>query len=334
MENSFFILSNKRDVVLTRLHFCTWDLAPQKTSMELGIEIAPPFSASSELEDLKIYFCAPWLNNKCQIKSLHDRFEDNGNCRFIFNETLDEFSPIDRDTRNGILLHFSCGRSIAVLPADFSIEESKLIFYVTKTQKIPVDVPLYIRVLIKTNRETFALIKNGITQKNYIFDFKINERRNLPDNIFQLKKNKYLDFCRINKVFCLHAISSDCEISFIDSQKLKNVRKLETNAFSKYLNDLQKISDNNYIITFCKDEEKSSYSFFSVFKKEIIGTPQILFAIVANIVCSLLFAIGSFRITYQNDSPWYYQLPPEYILAVVIVIVIFSFIIINRKFVK
>ena len=319
MENSFFILSegsgaSRQPITLSRVQICTWDICGENAFIELGLEIAPDNIIDSS--EYNIYFCAPWLNDSCEIISLHDRFTDSGNCRFIFNASVNDAKPINGDNRYGTHLIFSDqpNRAIAVLPITYKKDEQNGVLKLSFKNKVS-ETPSYIRILIKTKKTTLALVKNGITKQCFIFDFKINEKRNLPDYVFLLMDKKNLKYCNIQKVFCLHALPMTYEISFIDSQKLKNIRKLETKAFQKYLKEVKSIADNDYIITFSKDEEKDSFSFFSVFTRETIGTAQIMLAIATNIICSLLFAIGSFRITPNPKLAWYEQLPLEYWIA-------------------
>ena len=83
-------------------------------------------------------------------------------------------------------------------------------------------------------------------------------------------------------MFCLHAVPDNFVFSFVDSSKLKNIRKLESIAFQRYLPEIEGISKDCYNIMFLKDDNsdgKESYSLFTICTEETIGSKQIAFAI-------------------------------------------------------
>lgn len=334
MDNSFFVLcagigGEKKTIKISRLQICTWNLLHGNTFFELGIEIAP--GIIPEGQNCTIDFIAPWLMNTSKIISMHERFADNSNCRFIFNETVKSSSPIAGDNRNGTQIVFTTNtRIITILPVVHNILNNRVL-QLSFVNKAPKDSSPYIRVLIEIKQKTLAAIKKGIAKCNYIFDFKINERRNLPDFVLDTINADGLIYCDIERFFCLHVVPDSCDISFIDSQKLKNIRSLELSAFGRYLASIYKIEIRDYIITFSKDEQKESYSLFSVFTQEIIGTFQIILAIITNIVCSLLFAIGSLRVIRDPNMAWYKQIPCEYWIALSCVILLTLYVIIHRN---
>lgn len=70
---------------------------------------------------------------------------------------------------------------------------------------------------------------------------------------------------------------------------------METDSFNKYLKDIETIDKDKYMIVFLKLKGNENYSFFTTFVKEHIGNKQIIFAILANIFCSLLFAYETWK---------------------------------------
>lgn len=151
---------------------------------------------------------------------------------------------------------------------------------------------------------------------------KINETRNLPDDIYDLKSNEGLHICPIQNLFCLHSVPDDFDITFIDSSKLKNIRKLETEAFKRYLQNVKDIGKDCYNIIFLKDCNKDSYSLFTICAEETIGSKQISLAIATNIVCSLLFFVYSVRTGIESEKAWYIQTPWEGIFALLVLVVL------------
>ena len=164
-----------------------------------------------------------------------------------------------------------------------------------------------------TKLENFVLKHSGIAKTSYLYDMKINEMRNLPNQINQyLNNGKYI--CKtISSCFCMHVVPSDYHVSYTDSNKLKNIRILESEAFNRYLPQI-KSSDNEYLILFQKDKREhdqtkksivsDSYSFFTEFEKERIGNEQIIISIGVNLFCSLLIGIGMLNNQVRTDS-WY-----------------------------
>lgn len=134
-----------------------------------------------------------------------------------------------------------------------------------------------------------------------MYDIKVNEARNIPDDVFGYKQANNLTILKIQKTFCLHCVPSDYEIGFSDATKLKNVRKLEMEAFSNYLPLLKKLH-GGYNIIFLKEENENGNSFFTTFSKEYIVNKQLLIALMTNLICNLLFAIASFRNTLNTND--------------------------------
>ena len=337
MENSFFIMggvtAQSQPITISKLHICTWNMQDCNAYLELGIEIAQ--NTLSMNVDYSISFLAEWLNSDCEIISLHEKFADSDNTRFIFNETVASTSPVNGHSHNGTKISFTNKRQLMILPVSETALQNGSVVLNFKN-KAPQGVYPYIRTLIKTPLPQLAMIKKGIAQNSYVFDIKINEKRNLPAWVLDTQNQNNLQFCPIEKAFCLHAVPASYEISFIDSNKLKNVRKLEKNAFVKYLPEIKSIENDDYIITFSKSEDnnRSSYSFFSVFTQETIGSRQIISAIVINIICSLFFAFDSWRLSCFKSENWYWQVPWMGVIALFIFIIAIYKINSNRRAAK
>lgn len=313
MDNSFFILS-KQDVKISRFHICTWDIENEDSFVEIGIEFK--FS-SNEHNEASFIFVAPFLNRNSNMSCLAaNLIKDSNNSKFIFNDTIKTFSAIKGDKRNGAILSFETRNKLQILPiSDKSIAvEKKIINIKVENPKVEDDDVSYFRFLIKSDKNTLSTEKKGIAKSSLIYNVKLNEKRNLPDRVYLLTKEDY-KLCSVDSCFCFHVIPNSFIMSFTDQNKLKNTRELEVPAFREYLPELKSIKENQYIIIFNKDQKKESYSFFTIFTKETIGTKQILFAVAANILCSLLFAIASFRQTVTADVAFWKQLPFEYWLS-------------------
>lgn len=314
-DNNYYVLTeNECGISLDKFHICTWDVKGQKAFIEVGVSI--PILENTP-ENINIYIALPFVNLECKIESLHMSLGEDSNFRFIFNRTHSNKATIDNDSRYGSIFTLNevgnNNMKFAIVDAKATIVEGQNIvkFELRKPQNIH---RLYARVLIKTNTETLANTVSGITKKDYLYDIKINEARNMPDKIFNYKRDKNLQIVNITQTFCLHAIPEKWNINYSDSSKLKNVRRLEIDAFKKYMNWVEKI-DDEYLITFSKCSSNDGCSFFTSFSNEYVSNRQLLVAVITNLVCSMLIGWASIKFSAGKDSHWYSDIPFTYYFA-------------------
>ncbi|MDR2927403.1 MAG: hypothetical protein LBV41_04275 [Cytophagaceae bacterium] len=323
MDNSFFILS-KQTVAISRFHICTWDIENSNTFIELGIE----FNFPENIQEIDFKFAAPFVRKGDKIKCLLNQLKLRDNSKFIFNDIIKNSSPINDDDIHGTILDFKTRDKLAILPANnITIEEDGLIAFKLKKPKIDGNVKCYVRFLININSETLSTKKKGITKTTFLYDIRLNENRNLPNNVATLTQDYSL--CKIKNCFCLHVIPNSFNISFVDQNKMKNVRILEVSAFKNYLpEELKMMKEGKSMIVFNKSSDTDAYSFFTIFTKETIGSKQILFAVGANIVCSLLFGFSTLRTSFDSNSNLWKQIPMEYwgasIILLILIILLFK----------
>lgn len=324
MNNSYYILA-KSPIHIVRLHICTWEFPNNDSYIEFGLE----FSYESLANDtLNIWLSVPFIREQDEVKCLLENLSDRANSRFIFNDIVSRIENIGEDYRDGSILRFEERNPLTILPCRIEVSSGLLKFTLNRPNRY--DGNLYFRVLVKHNG-TIAIKKSGIAKNTYIYDLKINETRNLPEDIYNLKSNEDLHICPIQNLFCLHSVPDDFDINFLDSSKLKNIRKLETEAFKRYLQNVEDIGKDCYNIIFLKDCNKDSYSLFTTCSEETIGTKQISLAIATNILCSLLFFVYSVRTGIKKDEVWYIQMPWEGIIALLVLIVLCLYLFISHK---
>ena len=169
-------------------------------------------------------------------------------------------------------------------------------------------------------RDSLTILPCRIDVSSGFLKFTLNRPNRYEGNLYFRVLVKHNG--TIHNLFCLHSVPDDFEFSFIDSSKLKNIRKLETEAFKKYLPDVKDIGKDCYNIMFLKDCGKESYSLFTTCSEETIGTKQISLAIATNILCSLLFFVYSVRTGIKKGEVWYIQMPWEGIIALFVLIVL------------
>lgn len=318
MNNTYFILSNKK-INIDRLHICTWDFVGSNAALEIGIEFTP----TPYVKDIDIKLSLPFLKKTDIITCLMDSLiRDDDNSKFIFNDTIKVNRHINGDKRNGTILEFTTRNSICVLPVkNILVKDGICSFTVSNLNQTTKN---YIRLYIQAGVRNLAIVKKGIAKTTYIYDIKVNERRNLPNHINDLLNSGYLLCNTIKSCFCFHVVPSGYNISYLDNNKLKNIRILESEAFNHYLPNSERMKENECLIVFNKSDKSDdgSFTFFSEFEKEIIGNKQILLAIAANVLCSLLFGMFTLREKeWVKGSKWFNCLPWEFWVAILILVV-------------
>lgn len=328
MNNTYFILSNKA-IVIERMHICTWDFIGSRAAVEIGMEFMPnPF-----VKNVEIKLSLPFLKKTDKITCLMDSLiRDDDNSKFIFNDTIKANKPIKGDKRNGAILEFNSRNSLCVLPIKkLDVGDGICSFTVDNLNQT---IKNYVRLYVQTTVQNLAVVKKGIARTSYIYDIKVNEKRNLPDHINELLNNGFVLCNKINSCFCFHVIPSQYNISYLNTNKLKNIRILESDAFNQYLPNTEKMKNNESLIIFNKSEKAAdgTHTFFSEFEKETIGNKQIVLAIGANVLCSLLFGLFSLRERdWEKGTKWYEWLPWEFWLALAVLIVLIGYLFIPWK---
>ncbi|MCL1972389.1 MAG: hypothetical protein FWG57_05305 [Endomicrobia bacterium] len=326
MDNSFFILS-KQKVKISRFHICTWDIENENSFIELGLEFKciEEFNQDT-VKEIEFKLVAPFMKKEDTVRCLAcSLIEDTNSCKFVFNDNIKSFSPIRNDKRHGGVLQFETRGALTILPlSKNSIDDGgQVLSFKIKTIDLSRLNSNYTRFLIKTKSNTLSAMIKGIAYTNYIYDIKLNEKRNLPDRVHSIINDEY-HLCVVESCFCFHVIPNTFTLSFVDQNKLRNIRELEVPAFKKYLSEIESMENGKYIIVFNKDgSQADSYSFFTIFTREIIGMKQIGIAIAANIVCSLLFASAALRTSYSYDNgiSFFKQIPIEYWFAILVLLI-------------
>ena len=320
MNNTYFILSTKA-IVIERLHICTWDFINSKAAFEIGMEFMPNPLA----KNVEIILSLPFLKKTDKATCLMDSLiRDDDNCKFIFNDTIKANKPINGDKRNGAIVEFNSRNSLSLLPVKkLDVKEGVCSFTVDNLSQTTKN---YVRLYVQTTVHNLAVVKKGIAKTSYIYDIKVNEKRNMPDYINELLNNGFVLCNKINACFCFHVIPSYYNISYLDNNKLKNIRILESEAFNKYLPNTEKMGNNESLIVFNKSGKATdgTHTFFSEFEKETIGNKQIVLAVGANVLCSLLFGIYSLRDCVKVGK-WYEWLPWEFWFAIAVLIVLMGY---------
>lgn len=327
MENSFFIYTGKGDAVqIERFHICSWEFNNNSSLVEFGFEIS---KESITKDSLIISLFIPWAEKSCETKDLYDKLSIADNSRFIFNDSISATKYLKNHTNNSGVIHTFSGRNeLCVLPAEIKIDEDKIVTaslnlnpYRDYEQEPKPNV--YFRFWIKPNVPFISMRKKGVSKSTIIYDIKVNERRNIPDN-----KTEYFndqEFCKIKYCFSFNILPNKYDIVFFDNTSLKNVRTLEYESFNKYLGD-KRVKKDELIVVFNKKEvtgfEKKkvaeSFSFFSIYSMERIGPGQFALAILINIICGVLLFIPAYRKTFVPEislSEVWSVLPSEIFIA-------------------
>jgi hypothetical protein len=187
MDNAYYILA-KDNVSIERLHICTWEFPHESSFIEFGLE----FPHESFVNDsIILYLAAPFIKEDYTVTRLMKNLSNTDNGRFIFNDVVRGIENVGDDSRDGIILSFEKRDKLTILPCDIKVDNGFISFKLEKPSRY--EGNLYFRVLIKIDNDSIAIRKKGIAQTGYIYDFKINETRNLPQDIYMLKKNNGLE---------------------------------------------------------------------------------------------------------------------------------------------
>lgn len=320
MDNSFFVLS-KQQVNISRFDICTWDFEKNNSFLEMGMQIE-----NNTERHLDMILAIPLITSSDTVKDLLPVIgRDPKTSRFIFNDRIEKFDPIDGSVDNGVNIVFEDNGPMTIIPAT-DIKTDTAAGVVSFSCDIPQSAAqhIYVRILIVTDLPTIAHVHNGIAKATYLYDIKLNEKRNLPDNIQHMTETGYR-ICRVEECTCQHIVPKMYDIAFVDGSMLKNIRTLEEEFFSIFLPDRKDLKTDAYMIVTNSSKNKDSDTFFTVFDKETIGTKQIVFAIGADILCNLLFAAGSIRTiknTINSELELLNEIPFEFWAACVIFIIV------------
>jgi hypothetical protein len=339
MDNSFFLRSHGNESVkIQKFQICTWEFNNKNSLIEFGIELNSKSILQKEEVILDLYI--PWLKKECEIKDFYYKLKDSGNSRFIFNDSVSNTISLDGGQNSlGVIHEFSGKDRLCILPVKIENDANnqkirltiKLDNYKKNTKQ---DSNAYIRIGVETNVDTISTKKKGIGKSTIIYDVKLNESRNVPTHLIeQFTKSSP---CTIDTCFCFHIIPNSYDITFLESDHLKNVRTLEFKPFKTYLDD-SRLKKDELIVVFSKKRNEDSYTFFSIYTKELIGVSQFAIAILINIICAFLFALPTIRtqipvdLTFKN---FFQAFPIEYSIALLLALLMFLYFFFPTSFLR
>jgi len=298
MENSFFIFSDKTNPVsLERFHLCTWEFKDNTALIEFGGEILNP--KDKDVEYISLNFFIPWLTSKCVVTDLYDKLKESENSRFIFNDSIKGNKYLDSgQKKEGVVQEFESRNPLCIFPIISNINSENKIINLKPFNKreISQDTNIYFRFYLEPNIHLISTRKTGVSRSTIIYDIKINEKRNLPENsVLDLREK---ELCQISNCFCFNIVPNNYDLTFFNSGSLRNIRTIEYESFHKYIGD-KRVKKDELVVIFNKKGGKESYNFFSVFLKERIGAGQFALAVLINLLCGILLFIPSYRST--ND---------------------------------
>lgn len=329
MDNSFFVFSDDYQIEFERFHLCIWEFH-NSSLVEFGGEIKK--ECVNGKGKLTIYIYIPWLKKGCSVTDFYIKLKDSENSRFIFNDSIINTTSMDGgNNKRGVIHEFSGRNKLCILPVNLNSDFEKNILPVqidlSDYNQSGKEANIYFRFSVKPNEQHISTRKNGISKSTIIYDIKINERRNLPENLAESFRTKKLNL--ISSCFCFFIVPNSFDLTFFESEHLKNVRSLEYDSFNHYLKD-NRIKKDELIVVFNKKNKSDSYSFFSMFTKERIGAGQFALALLINLICSILLFFPAYRKSFLQEMTWKESLlnmPVEFYVATVIIgITIFYFI--------
>lgn len=326
MENSYFVYSKDETAIeIQRFHNCIWEFKDNSSLVEFGLEIKYESLIDKDSVELDLYI--PWLTSKSIIRDLYDKLKDADNSRFIFNDSVLSTKNLDGGRgRLGVIHCFKSRNVLSVLPVSVEIIDRKACIKIDLKHYNEFNEEkgnVYVRFSLKPETGYISTRKNGIAKSTVIYDIKVNERRNIPEELINELNTKNL--CKIIDCFSFNILPNSYDIVFFDNTALKNVRMLEYDAFKKYIDD-DRVRKDDLMVIFNKKRGEDSFSFFSIYAKERIGMAQFLLAIFFNMICGLLFFIASTKISSNSEFSYinvWKQSPVELSIALLIITSIF-----------
>lgn len=330
MENNYFVLIDKKSkITLERFHVCTWEFSNNSALIEFGGEIKLPQDITDDKIDVLIY--VPWLSKKHQIHDLYDRLKDSENCRFIFNDSVSENIFLDDGKKkHGVIQKFASRSTLCITPITIDRDDNDHLVKVTiklnyiKTYSAYKETSIYFRFYIETEITLLSTRKKGLTRSSIIYDFKINEKRNLPfESGLDFSQYK---LCPISSCFLFNILPNSYNVTFFENNALKNIRTLEFESFKKYIND-KRVKNNELVVVFNKKTSNDGYAFFSMFSKERIGAGQLSLAVLVNLICGILLFFPGYRQTIDQTplSTLLLNLPLELYIAIFLTLAILAY---------
>ena len=326
MDNSFFVYSTKL-LEIERFHICSWEFNNGTALLEIGCEISSE-NLPKGLNELELSIYIPWLNTNNKVEDLYPRLKEAKNSKFIFNDSVANTHTFDGGAGAlGVMHGFQEREPLSILPVTLTQNnlnhiiqvELNLSAYNNKGNRSNI----YFRISITSSTSQLSIRKKGVSRTTIIYDYKINEGRNISDNLVAELQNNQL--CSIKHCFCFTIVPNSYDLSFYDSSSLKNVRTLEYDAFNRYLDD-PRVQKDELMVVFSKKKYPDSFAFFSIFVKERIGAGQFALAILINLISGILLFLPSFRTANKGPLNWS-ELPIEVFIAIFVSLSLFTYLI-------
>ena len=183
VKNAYFILKKISDEIeIEKFHICSWEYKNESASIEFGAELDLQNFSDSKLE-LKLFI--PWLKESTSIEDLYTRLKDSSNSKFIFNDIIECTDSLDGgNNKNGVIHRFKGREPLYILPVELVREENFLNITLNTAVIREKNKPskVYFRLLLHAPPASLSIRKTGIGRSTIVYDFKINERRNAPNN--------------------------------------------------------------------------------------------------------------------------------------------------------
>ncbi|MGV3629786.1 MAG: ATP-binding protein [Bacteroidota bacterium] len=306
IDNSFFISSNNEsEIFIDRFHVCSWQFRNKGALIEFGIEINS--KSIIKTDNLQLLLYIPWLKKEHKVQDFYSKLKNSANSKFIFNDAISATSGFDDGSNNtGVVFTFKERGKLCIMPIELNIIAQQVILsidykLIAKHKTLIDSANIYIRFGLNLTNNEIVLKKNGINKTTFLYDIKLNEKRNLPDSV-RVSNN-----CHVKACFCFNIVPNDYSINFYENSSLMSVRTLEYNSFNKYIKD-DRLKNEDLIVVFQKkektDTEFNSFSFFSVYSKEVIGMGQLAIGILLNLFCSLLLFVPINNKNGEFLYPW------------------------------
>lgn len=294
-------------IQLEKVHLNVWQL-PKSLFIDIGLHLKAKKNFLRKNNSINLDIYTPFSVADNGIIDLFGILKDKIIAQLIFNDEVTRIEPMNKVPQNesAYLMSFRNREALLLLKVKSNqIEKNKISVTINtddlKHTDIKDECDCYIRFRFKSDLASSNICTSqdgGFSEKTF-YDIRFNEMRLLPENeLTSIQKNIF----SIKNLYVFVIQEFDNKIVLYEN-KLKYMRFLEKNYFSKYLTGLSGLK-NEFIIYYwnfsTKREENpqtpNSYNMVVGFERQKVSFKQFQAGVLVNILSAcILYVIETFN---------------------------------------
>jgi len=329
---------DSKDSEAVKLHFNLWDVYTKKNKKATFLDVGLHIDNVNDVEEIMMFF--PFNIDDSDVIDLHGCLSNDSELvRTIFNQNLSfdsvshslSFVRFDGNLNSPFFIHavpFSNPKMVLLEKKNYQYNggylTSTLIIFqkdylecigkaqseqsssgrISNSGYFRFRIPLKKREIFISDYKPKHALLTGSLNKSEIVDFRVNEARSLPPELYHEKDVRKMEFC-VSKIDYFLVKDAWCEFQ-TSHGSFKKARTLEKSFWSKYLlyknsfNSLDKILENkdsmviyHWVKNVDKDEPFVSFSAFSKFIEQRSDWTTILAYVFVIVIISIVSNIIS-----------------------------------------